>query len=281
LLIVLFIEVDMEIVKASGERVKFRKNKIIKSAIQAGASRELAKRVANKVKNKIHDGTDTEKILELTLKYLREEPDVALRYDLKRAIMNLGPSGFPFEEYFSQILRNYGYETKRGVHVMGNMVPQEIDVVAIKEKTSMIETKYHNSRGIRTDTKVAMYTYARFLDVKNNPKYKFSDAWLVTNTHCTHRARRYSEGVGTKIISWSYPKKGNLQELIEEKGLYPITIFRCISEDVKHKLFDANIVLAKDLIRQNISKLVKETGLNVKVLDKIISEVESLCKKTL
>lgn len=263
----------MEIIKASGEREDFRKGHIEKSVVRAGGSRELAKSVADGVGRKVRKGMETGKILDLVLKGLRGHPDVAMRYDLKRAIMNLGPSGFPFEEFVSQVLRNYGYKTITGEQFRGKAVLQEVDIVAKgKGVVAMIEAKYHNSPGIYTDTKVAMYTYARFLDVKSNAKNKFSEAWLVTNTKCTSQAVKYAEGVGIKVIGWRYPKKGNLRELVEAKGLYPITIFRGISEKVKHQLFKANIVLAKDLENFDLGKLKKRTGLSEKVLMEIEEE---------
>lgn len=268
----------MKIVKASGDIVPFDKNAIKKSVVRAGASRELAKEVSNKVEKKVNSGMNTGEILELTLKSLKKNPEIATRYDLKRAIMKLGPSGFPFEEFFSQVLRNYGYKTKIGAHIMGKAIFQEIDIVASKKLTIMIEAKYHNAPGIKTDTKVAMYTYARYLDIKSNSKNHFDSAWLVTNTKCTSQAIKYAGGVGLKIIGWRYPIKGSLQELIEKKDLFPITIFRSIPDKVKEKLFRAKIVLAKDLANHNINELIRKTGLNKKALTGILDEAKRICR---
>jgi hypothetical protein len=288
----------VEIVKASGEREKFKKRSIEKSIIRAGGSRELAESVAKEVERKAQKGVWTEKILDLVLEGLRGHPDVAMRYDLKRAIMNLGPSGFPFEEFVSQVLRNYGYKTTVGKQFKGKAISQEVDIVAElnasrgskvgtseevpfssgKDSKVMIEAKYHNSPGIYTDTKVAMYTYARFLDVKSNRKNKFNKVWLITNTKCTSRAVRYAEGVELKIIGWRYPKKWSLQELVEEKGLYPVTVFRGISEEVLHQLFKAKIVLAKDLVDFKLEKLKRKTGLDEVVLKKIMKEARLVVK---
>jgi hypothetical protein len=266
----------MEIIKASGDKAIFKKSKIEKTAILAGAPKKLAKEVANKVEKKIHKGTKTSEILNLTLKFLKVRPEIAARYDLKRAIMSLGPSGFPFEEFFSQVLKHYGYKTTVGNLIKGKAVRHEIDIVAKKKKSYMIEAKYHNSPGVHTDTKVAMYTYARFLDLKSNPKNIFEEPWLVTNTRCTSRAIKYSEGVGLKIISWKYPREGNLQQLLEDKGLYPITIFKTISKDTKEKLFKAKIVLANDLANHSLNELNKKTGLNRDILKHILKEIEEI-----
>ena len=267
----------VEIIKASGIPEKFDKTKIERTIIKSGAPKELAKDVTEKVSKEIKHGTTTNQILDKTLKLLKTNPEVAARYDLKRAIMNLGPHGFLFEEYFAQILQNYGYKTKVGTEIKGKVVMQEIDILAEKEKISMIEMKYHNHSGTHTNTKVALYTYARFLDIKSNPKNKVDEPWLVTNTKCTSRAIAYSKGVGQKIISWSYPSKGNLQDLIEKKGLYPITIYKTISSSIKAKLFMAKIVLAKDLMKYNLSDLKRKTGLDENILNKIIEETKKIC----
>jgi len=270
----------MKIIKATGEKEEFNKDKIKTSVMNAGASQKLAEQIAKRVGSEIKEGTTTEKILDLTINSLKEYKciDIAVKYDLKRAIMLLGPSGFSFEEYLAQILQNYGYKTTTNNFIKGKAVIQEVDVVASKDnKTSMIEAKYHNHSGIKTGTKVAMYTYARFLDIKSNSKNKFDDAWLVTNTKYTSEAIKYSTGVNLKLIGWGYPKNKNLQKLIEEKYLYPITIFKGISRNTKEHLFRAKIILAKDLANSNIKLLAKKTDLDKKTLEKVVNEAKMIC----
>jgi len=262
--------------KSSGELVPFKRNKIQNSVIRAGASRKLAKEVAREVGKKVSEGMQTNKILDLTLKNLEKTPEIRARYDLKRSMMMLGPSGFPFEEFFSQVLENYDYKTLTGAHIKGRVIFQEIDIIAEKNLRHMIEAKYHNKNGIYTDTKVAMYTYARFLDIKSNKEEKFDSAWLVTNTKCTDSAKKYSKGVGLKVISWGYPKKENLQKLIEKKALYPITVLK-LPRPVKERLFEAKIMLLKDLQKTPIDELEKLTLLDKKTLQRIILEANNIC----
>jgi hypothetical protein len=265
----------VNIVKASGEIAKFDKKKIEFSALKAGATKEFAREVADRVEKEVKDGDTTKHILNLTISFLKARPDVAARYDLKRAIMTLGPHGFLFEEYISQILKEYGYKTKTDQILRGKNVTHEIDVVAQNDSISIIEAKYHNLAGTYTDIKVALYSYARFLDLKT--RNKIDESWIVTNTKCTDSAILYSKGVGQKIISWNYPKGGSLQELIEKKNLFPITIFKTISNQIKEKLFEAKIVLARDLHKYNINELKEMTGLDEKTLQKVLDEVRKIC----
>ncbi|MCH7850520.1 MAG: restriction endonuclease [Nanoarchaeota archaeon] len=268
----------MKIIKANGEVVSFNRKKIENSVYRSGASRSIAKKISKDVESSVKTGMKTSQIQKITLKSLGSCPIVRYKYNLKDAIMSLGPSGYTFEKYIAKILDNYGYKTEVGKKLRGKVVIQEIDIIATKNNfTSMIEAKYHNSHGIRTNTKVAMYTYARFLDVKSNPKNSFNDTWLVTNTACTNNAVRYSEGVKLKVISWNYPKSKNLRDMIEGKKLYPITIFKSISKSNLDKLFRANIVLAKDLSNSEINSLLRTTRINPKELKKIINMAKEVC----
>ncbi len=269
----------MNVIKASGEKEKFDRRKIEKTAMSAGASKQFAREVSNRVERRIHEGITTKEILKITLELLKEKPEIASRYDLKRAIMNLGPSGFPFEKFFAAILRNYGYETKVGATMAGKAVTHEVDIIAKKDKRYMVECKYHNQPGTHTDSKVAMYTYARFLDLKNNPENKIDSGWLATNTKCTPHAIQYAKGVGLRITSWQYASGNdkNLQELIAEKKLYPVTILKSINRIIKERLSQAGIVLARELTDSNLEELKIKTNLPESILTKIIREAQTVC----
>ncbi len=267
------------IIKASGERERFDKKKIKRTVLKAGASKQFAESIANKVGKKVYEGIATKEILRITLKLLEEKPDVAARYDLKRAIMSLGPSGFPFEKFFAAILKNYGYKTEIGTIVKGKSTTHEVDIIARKNKSYMIECKYHNKVGIHTNSKVMMYTYARFLDLKNNPKNKIDKGWLATNTKCSPHAIQYSKGVGLKITSWQYASGNdkNLQELIELKKLYPITILKSVKGHIKDKLSQSKIILAKELLNYKINDLKIKTRIDENSLKQIIREAHKMC----
>ncbi len=269
----------MKIIKSTGEKVPFKKVHIEKSLSDAGATRNFAREIAREVSKKVRPGMNTEEILDITLEKIKSDPGLYAKYDLKRAIMNLGPHGFLFEEYLAQILQEYGYKTKVGVKLKGKVVIQEVDILASKSKKNhMIEAKYHNTQGIYTDTKVAMYTHARFLDISSNHENKIDREWLITNTNFTRGAIQYSSGVNLKMISWKYPLGGSLRELINKKNLYPVTIFKCISNPMKEKLFRARIVLAKDLENADLTKLSKRTGLKKETLNNVLGELHGICR---
>ena len=262
----------MKIQKASGETENFNPRKIYSTLIEAGANRQLAQEITDSVRKKAREGITTGKILEIVLSGLKNHPGIQARYDLKRAIMSLGPTGFPFERYFADILQEYGYSATIRNQVKGKRIIHEVDIIAknnADNKTFMIECKYHNEPGKPTKLQPAMYTYARFLDLVK----RLDQPWLVTNTKCSKDAKEYSLGVGLKITSWKYPEKESLIKLIMEKKLYPITILKNLDNRTREKLLKLDIVLAKNLQKYTVTQLSEKTELSEKQIKKILNEL--------
>ncbi|MEK6918836.1 MAG: ATP cone domain-containing protein [Nanoarchaeota archaeon] len=264
------------VIKANGERVKYNRNKIINSLIRAGSDTEHARGIVKQIEGELYDGSTTKEILKVALKKLGDRPEIAMRYNLKQAVMTLGPAGFAFEKFFAEVLRNYGYETKINQIMPGKNVNHEVDVAAKEPKTNkrfMIECKYHNQPGIYTDVKATLYTYARFLDLK-----KFFDGpWLVSNTKFSSDAIAYGEGVGMRITSWNYPLTNSIQSLIEEKKLYPVTILQSARGAIIDKLGNAGLMLAGDLLKLSVEEIVIKTGIDAAKVKRLHYEAGCIC----
>lgn len=275
----------IDIIKADGEKQKFKKEKLERSLKRVGVRPELIKKVSGEVVKIVKPEISSEKILnKVTSELKKERPILAGRYNLKRAIMELGPTGFPFERYISEILKEYGYNTRVGIITRGYCVDHEIDVIAKKDqKHFMIECKYHNRPGIKSNVKTALYIYARFLDVKKSwekiPGHSnlFHQPWLVTNTKCTSQAIKYAACAGLRIISWRYPKSQSLEYLIEKKGLYPITTLPSLTRFSKERLAQKNLMMAKDLLKYSAGSLSRLTGIKPRAVEKLQKEAEELC----
>jgi hypothetical protein len=281
----------MWITKASGKLEKFNVNKVRRTCMRAGAARELADKVAKQVQQRVRNGMSSSDILNMTLSMLRREmPDVAARYDLKGALLRLGPTGFIFEELIAQLLREHGYSAK--VHSLikgGSGVIHEVDVIAVKtikkstilnssSKVYSIECKYHNSPGIFTGIKDVLYTYARFLDLQDGFKagtcQKFDQPWLVTNTRFSRDVLQYAVAKNLRLMSWDYPAGESLRDMIDQKKLYPITVLRTLDVDTGIKFANANIVFVNTLLKTSIEKLNQKTGVPVKKLKELILEAQ-------
>jgi hypothetical protein len=275
---------DQYVIKANGEEEEFNKEKISSSLLKAGANPELAASTTSDIEKKFTNYTNTDEIYHNTLGNLRKvEPKVALKYTLKRAIMDLGPAGFVFERYISKILNQYGYSTEVDKIISGFCVDHEIDIIAEKiNERFMVECKYHNLVGIHCDVKITLYINSRFLDIekvdssKINNEKAFSQAWLFTNTKCTDDAIKYANCVNQKITAWNYPKDENLQYLIESKKLYPVTILSTISGPQKDILFNAGILTVNELSGYQTNDLANLLSTDKDASDRILNEANML-----
>ena len=236
----------INIIKATGEIEPFSEEKVIGSLLRAGADRVLAQKIVERIKPSLYPNIPSFQIYSAVMKILKKERQpVADKYNLKKAIMDLGPTGYPFEKFVAGVLTAQKFETKTNQIIRGKCVSHEIDVVAQNDKKYMIECKFHSIPGGRTDVKVALYTYARFLDIKE--KGKFDVPWLITNTKITQDAKDYALCVGLKVTAWDYPQGEGLNELIDKSGLHPVTSLTSLSDQKKKELIERGIVFCKDL----------------------------------
>lgn len=273
----------IKVTKASGLIEDINPDKLRTSLRRSGADRELAEEIIEKVLREIEPYTSTRKIYRLVRKYLRQANRASgLRYALKRALFRLGPSGFPFERYYGELLKNYGYQVSNGLIMQGKCVKHEVDVFATnKHEVSVVECKFRNSAAGATDVKVAMYVNSRFQDLKpvilsRYPAKKFT-GWLVTNTRCTSEALRYAECSGFQVKSWRYPDNTSLEKMIEEKWLYPVTIVSGIKSGLIGRLIKENIILLKDLTEMEVKDIKKLLSLSEKKASALKKEADELC----
>ncbi|MFC1662871.1 restriction endonuclease [Patescibacteria group bacterium] len=258
----------MKILKTSGQKEKYDKSKLRRSLIRSGLSQRQANNIVTRITKNIPAESSTDFIFKNAQRELiKEDPVTAYRYNLKRAITELGPTGFPFEQLISRILNAHGYSTRVDVMVNGYCVQHEVDVIAKKDNREiLVESKFHNRPGTKTDVGVLLYSHARFQDIikaRNKNKFTRHEGWVVTNTQFTTQALKFSRCSGTKAVSWSHPTGSGLKELIESKGIYPVTVIPQLSAADKQRLFKANIVLLSDFIKYPPNRLAKIIQINI------------------
>ena len=248
----------IQVRKASGELEEFDHGKLVQNLKLAKIPDDIAAAAANYVKNRLEDQISTGKIHDYVQEYLNKNNLIgyALHYDLKNALLRLGPTGYAFEKFVARVLSAYGYLTRQGVIIQGKCVSHEIDVSAQKEgQHFLIECKFHNQAGVKTDVQVALYTYARFLDVRAaleslaNHSQQYHQAWLVTNTKVTKDVLDYAKCMDMKVLAWGYPQMGSLREIIISSGLHPVTVLVGLNPNQYQSLFDHDIVTCADLKR--------------------------------
>jgi len=272
------------IIKADGTRELFDREKLLRSLKKIGTEKRVAEQIVSKIEVNLSEGDTTKEIYRQAFSLLKKhERPVALKYSLKRAIAELGPSGFPFEKYVSEIYKAQGYKVLTDQIAIGKCVPHEVDVVAYNEnELLMMEAKFHTDFGTPSDLKVVLYVKARFDDLQGGTyKYggkerKMTKGILVTNTKFSTTAIQYGECAKLNMIGWNYPQENNLHHMIMQLNLVPVTVLTSISQTEK-KMFLANdIVLSKQL---GDFGLLKSYGFDDLKAQAVVREVYDLCKE--
>ncbi len=302
----------VKITKASGEKVPFSEGKLRHSLQRSGATESQIDFVVDEVNDLLYEGIPTGKIYRKAYEMLRKRSrSKAARYKLKKAIMELGPSGYPFERFVGAILEQQGFRSEVGVVVAGKCVTHEIDVMASKNsKLILVECKFHNRPGVKCDVKVPLYIHSRFRDVvmscnsnegRNEAAgnirvsgMRVSDArpsdkrnmgvrilgsddfseyegWIVTNTRFTDDAISYGTCSGLVMLGWDYPDKSSLKHRIGLAGLHPVTCLSSLNRKEKEFLLEKGIVLCRTVPAE--IELLRELGLS----DARIAKVEREC----
>jgi len=303
-------QIDIQVTKASGELDSYDRMKLLRSLTRAGASESTAEMVAQEIESSLQPGISTRKIYQRAFKLLRTRSVYAAsQYKIKQAVMQLGPSGYPFEKYVGELMRTRGYNVKVGQIVDGLCVKHEIDVIGFDGHNVLIgECKFRNQPGSKTDVKVALYVHSRFNDVrlaieKSNGSfvremglYKPGQStsangdmvsvqpashqyagWIITNTKFTVDAILYGNCVGLNLLGWDYPADHSLLQMIKQSEILPITILQSISKtDIRH-ILEEGIVICRDLL-ENID-ILQKLGIDTSKKRRLISELKTVLNK--
>jgi hypothetical protein len=272
------------ITKASGKKVPFNSGKLKKSLTRAGAGNLEADEIIEEVTELLVQGMSTSKIHKTAFRLLKNvSRPVAARYKLKQALLELGPSGFPFEQFVAELLKHEGFKTQVGVFVQGHCVTHEVDVIAEKEsRRMMIECKFHNRAGYICDVKIPLYIQSRFADVATcrnittGQPEKFDQGWVVTNTRFSEDAAKYGKCMNMHLVGWDFPKGNALKDWVDRSGLHPVTSLTTITQKEKQQLLNDRIVLCKTIL--NSGHILENIGIRPPRLQKVINECAALCE---
>lgn len=270
--------------KASGQTVPFAPDRLRASLHKAGATDPEIEEIIRRITPQLYEGISTKQIYRMAFNFLKKKSGYkAARYHLKKGIMELGPSGFPFEKFIAEILKWQGYETQTGVITHGKCVSHEVDVIAEKsDEYVMVECKYHNRPGLFCDVKIPLYVNSRFIDLKTawqsipGRESKNYNGWLVTNTRFSLDAVQYGTCAGLKLLGWDYPAKAGLKDQIDHLGLYPITCLTTLAKAEKQALLDMGIVLCHELY--NDTHFLLKAGVKDSRISAVKDELEKLCR---
>ena len=273
----------MDVIKANGEIVPFDANRIRDSLRRVKTAPPLIERVVDKVSAEIYDRIPTSKLHSIVFGELRSlQKGASGRYNLKKAIFQLGPTGFPFEKLIGSLFETEGFSVATEQTIGGNCVTHEVDVVA--EKKDILyhaECKFHSFQGKVCDVKHALYTDARFRDIRMKIQegldtkgigYK---GWLITNTRMTSDAIAYGTCAGLALLSWDYPPGDGLRERIDRSGLHPVTCLTFLSLKHKQQLLERGITLCREVTAN--PNVLFELGISSSKINEILDEAVDVC----
>lgn len=273
-----------QVTKSSGQTEPFDEEKLRRSLLRSGADDVLVNQVVQELAGQWHEGTSTKSIFKRAFKLLKRlHRPTAARYTLKQAMLDFGNSGFPFEDFFAEVMRTQGYEVDIRQILPGVCVQHEVDVVAQNADALIwVECKYHPMAGSVSNIKIPLYIHSRFRDLEQHRTARpaahdtrSTQGWIVTNTRFSDDAMTYGRCAGLHLVGWNYPAGSSLREMIDRAGLYPITCLTTLTRREKEDLLNQSIVLCQNLTRPGY--WASALRLSADRRSKIMREAQVLC----
>lgn len=271
----------LHVTKVSGDLVPFDEAKLMLSLERSGASAATIHEVLREVADKLYEGIPTKLIYRMAFAILkRKTSSSAARYQLKAAIAELGPTGYPFERLVAALFENQGYRVRTGQLVQGRCIQHEVDVIAEKNGTRhMMECKFHTDPNRKADVKVPLYIRSRFVDVvegwqRSEPGLEYV-GWVVTNARFTTDAIDYGRCIGLEMLSWDHPHHGSLRERVDGSGLLPVTCLTTLRKVEKQQLLQNGVVFCRDIMTD--PSVLDGIGLTITRGRRVLEEVGGIC----
>jgi len=270
------------IIKADGTSETFDPLRLVASLKRAGAGEHTAERIADTITRTVTRGASSREVYTRAFTLLRKEArPIAARYAVRRALLELGPSGHPFEDFISHLYRAEGWEVETRKIIKGKCVSHEVDFYASHKDQGehlAAELKYHNDPGYKTDLKVALYVKSRFDDIfscdstaRNCP---IERGVLVTNTKFTTEAIAYAECSGVELLGWGYPMGKSLFMRMSAARVYPITALTGLSRAEKRMLIEHGVIAVDQIVRDR--RALNALHLSAEHVGELLAEADGL-----
>lgn len=246
----------MKVKKYSGELVEFDIDRLKGSLAKSGATPDVVNEVWESMKPLLYEGITTRSLYRLAFRLLKKEADsFAARYSLKKALRDLGPAGYYFEEWISRLFRYANYQTVTSQLLTGNSVTHEVDVVAQNsDELLLIECKFRNTVDAKISVTTPMYFLSRMKDLEGldfsffGEKRQFTAGWLITNAYMTTDSIQFANHYGVHLLAWDYPPELSIKRRVDNAGLYPVTCLTTLIKAEKDKLLQQGCILVKDIL---------------------------------
>lgn len=262
--------------KKSGDFEDFDVDKLKKSLSASGASKKQVETIIQDIMPKILVGITTAKIFNLAFSKLRKiSGHYARNYSLKKAIFELGPSGFYFEKFCGEILRAQGFKTTLDQIRKGCCVKHEVDIIGKRpDKNIFVECKFHNTPSKKNDVKTALYIHARSMDLLKNAANDFEEYWIMSNTTFSKDAIAYAQCVGLKLVGINCSDNHDMQTIVNKYNIHPITSLQSLKLKDCQKLMEKNIVTTAQLAKKK--QILFQLGFPHDVISNVLLEIKDM-----
>jgi Holliday junction resolvase-like predicted endonuclease len=217
------------VTKADGSKQLFDEEKIVRTCLRMGASREDALQIVQKVEGRLYEGISTRKILQMIYSLMRKQkPAVKHLFDLKYGISLMEPKP-EFEAFIRILLVHSGFKVESNTILRGLCGEHEADAIATRDgMTHFVEVKHHNSYHALTGLDESRIARAILEDVTEGYSHglssiKIDRAMIVTNTRYSEHAMKYGRCRDILQVGWSSPEFFGLREMVEKHKLYPLS----------------------------------------------------------
>jgi hypothetical protein len=268
------------VIKANGSRQLFSKEKVIKTCLRMGATRNVAYEIAEKIEKRLYDGIPSKIILRMIFRFMyKYKPAVSNLFDLKRGLSLMIPKP-EFEMFVQVLLSHNGFEVKHNQILKGRCVEHEVDAIAEKNGvTYFVEAKHHSNYHSLTGLDESRIARAVLEDVTEGfalgrTDLKIDQAMIVTNTRYSKHAMQYGHCRKIQQIGWSLPENLGLQNMISNKKVYPLSCLRTLKVKDRIRLVESGIVLIQQLLNENLHELANRTGIPQDELREIIEKTK-------
>jgi len=257
---------NMFVTKADGSKQLFDREKVVRTCLRMGVTRDIAEEIAGKVEMKIYDGIETSIILQMIFGLLsKHKPAIRYLVDLRKALSLMSPKP-DFERFIQILLSEHGYEVTPNQIIRGKCVEHEVDAIARKNSlTYIVEVKHHFDYHTFTGLDESRIARAILEDISEGTELglnnlKIDKAMIVCNTKFSEHAERYARCRGIHQIGWSSPQAHSLQTLIEEKKMFPVTYLKGLKTAIREKLSSAGIMLLRQLTEKKSRRTENRNG---------------------
>ena len=185
-----------------------------------------------------------------------------------------------FEMFVRLLLENNGFEVSPNRILIGKCVEHEVDAIARRNgATFFVEAKHHVGYHTLTGLDESRIARAIVEDVSESyslgkTNLKIDRAIIVTNTRYSEHARRYGECRKILQIGWDSPFKDNLQSMIEQKKLYPLSCLRSLKHIYRMKLVNSGVIVIKQLFEEELSKLARRAVIPQEALREVVEKAK-------